>query len=341
MITREVASPKLKDLFVFKNHKKDLIFANKILEKTEIIGSGKGAIALILKYLKNKKIINNKLDEVFVPDWLGYWVYNQVHEFAFPVKKISEKTKVLFAYHQYGFPQDMDKILEFAKEKNLIVIEDCAHAIDSYYKGKRLGTFGDFTIYSFSKWFFCFALGGVNSKFDDFQDYAKKEMSSAPLFLTLIKDLSKILYEKNAKSNNNFLKKYYEFFTRMSYSIYSNALKPTNLAKRLLFFKIENEINIRQKRYRYFLDKTKDLKICGHLEKEGITPYLIPIRYPESKSEKLIKELSKINISAGIYHFDINRNLLSPNFVKCVCLPCHGGMSDEKFNDMVEIIIKI
>jgi len=341
MIIREVATPKLKDLFVFKNHKKDLIFANKILDKTEIVGSGKGAIALILKYLKNKKIIKNKLDEVFVPDWLGYWVYNQIQEFAFPVKKISEKTKVLFVYHQYGFPQDMDKILEFAKDKNLIVIEDCAHTLNSYYKGKRLGTFGDFTIHSFSKWFFCFGLGGVNSKFDDFSDYAKKEISSALFFTTLIKDFAKIFYEKSAGFNNGFLKKYFKFFIGMSYSIYSSALKPTNLAKRLLFKKIENEINIRQKRYKYFLDKTKDLKICDHLEKDGVTPYFIPIRYPEYKSEKLIEELSKNNISVGIYNFDINRNLLSPNFVKCVCLPCHSGMSDQKFNEMVELIIKI
>ena len=102
--------------------------------------------------LIDKKIIKNKLDEILVPDWIGYWVYNQMQPFAFPAKRFSERTKVLFVYHQYGFPQQMDKILEFANHKKLIVVEDCAHALDSYYQGKPLGSMGDFTIYSFSKW---------------------------------------------------------------------------------------------------------------------------------------------------------------------------------------------
>jgi len=147
---REVARPRLRDLFDF--HQPSAEFFKDI----QLTGSGKGALAIILQYLYRKEIIQNKLAEVIVPDWLGYWVYNQIQSFAFPAKKYSERTKAIMVYHQYGFPQDMDKILDFARDKKLIIIEDCAHAIDSSYKGKPLGTFGDFTIYSFSKWFFCF-----------------------------------------------------------------------------------------------------------------------------------------------------------------------------------------
>lgn len=54
----------------------------------------------------------------------------------------------------------MNKLLDFCDSKKLILIEDSAHVIDSKYDGKSLGHFGGFSIHSFSKFFFCFVLGG-------------------------------------------------------------------------------------------------------------------------------------------------------------------------------------
>lgn len=339
MIIREVEKPKMKDLFNWglKNKKTP----GGVLDGIKIVGSGKGALAVILRYLKEKGIIVNKLDEVMVADWVGYWVYNQIQPFAFPVKKFSEKTKVLLVYHQYGFPQDMDKIMEFAREKNLIVIEDCAHALNSRYKGRQLGTFGDFAIFSFSKWFFCFALGGVKSKFGDFSAFADKLIKETPWGATFIKDSIKFLSEEGLFSNNEIFKKYASLLMNMSYSLYGDALKPGFLAERLLLAKIEPEINLRQRRYQYFLEKMKDFGICDHLEKEGITPYIIPIRCLKDKEEEILKILEKINIKTGTYYFDIARNMLAPNFVPCVWVPCHGGISDGLFSEMTNLIAKI
>ena len=64
-------------------------------------------------------------------------------------KCITSKTRAIIIVHLYGFVAEMDKILDLAKSKNLIVIEDCAQAIGSRYKGKRAGTFGKFGIFSF------------------------------------------------------------------------------------------------------------------------------------------------------------------------------------------------
>ena len=334
MIIREVEKPTIKDLFRPSRYLKNL-------DKIKLVGSGKGGLAIILKFLKEKGVIVNKLDEVMVPDWLGYWVYNQIQPFAFPSKKFSSKTKVILVYHQYGYPQDMDKILEFAREKNLIVIEDCAHAIDSYYKGRLLGSMGDFAIYSFSKWFFCFALGGARAKPEDFYDYADKLIKQTSFGLTFVKDAVKFFHERSTFSNSRLFRKYADYLLAMSYSLYGDSLKPSVAAVKLFSAKIDNEIKIRQKRYSYFLDKMKGRGICDHLEKEGITPYVIPIYCPEAKNEKILKALREKNILAGIYNFDINRNLLSPNFVPCVWIPCHSGISDEFFSDMAELIIKI
>src|SRR3989344_6939664 len=288
MIIKEVPRPHLKDLFAWLPSSSKQQFRKskpEVLSGVKIVGSGKGAITLILKYLKDQGVLTDKLDEVIVPQWIGYWIYNQIQSFAFPAKRFSERTKAIFVYHQYGFPQDMNKILKFARDKKLVVIEDCAHALDSYYQGRKLGSMGDFTVYSFSKWFSCFALGGVKSKFVDFFDYTEKSVAKTPFGLTLIKDSAKFLYDLSNFSKNKFFKKYANLFLNMSYALYGDALRASRLAEDLLKRKIEDEVKIRQKRYRYFLSQTRNLGICDHLEKEGITPYVIPIHCPELKND--------------------------------------------------------
>lgn len=339
MIIREVENPKLRDLFNFtKNRNKNEI--SQLLEKVKIVGSGKGAIELALGYLSKKGVIKNKLDEILAPDWLGSWVYQQMHAFSFPAKRFSNRTKIIFVYHQYGFPQDMDKIMEFARSKKLIVIEDCAHALASDYKGKPVGSFGDFSLYSFSKWFFCYALGGVKSTFKDFGDYADKNIKQTPTGLTFLKDTAKLLYEYGNYSQWKFFQNYSRLFLAMTYSLYGEALKPGRLAINSCFSKIKDEINIRRSRYRYFMDQTSRLGICDHLESEGITPYVIPIICPEAKNRILLNKLSENKVVSGLYHFDVNRNLLSPKFVQCLWIPCHGGISEEKFRNITDIVIK-
>jgi len=64
-------------------------------------------------------------------------------------KKITDKTKVIIPVHYSGQPCDMDEILEIARERNLFVIEDAAHALPAWYKGKKIGTIGDITAFSF------------------------------------------------------------------------------------------------------------------------------------------------------------------------------------------------
>lgn len=64
-------------------------------------------------------------------------------------KKISPATKAIMVVHLYGHPCDMDKIMKIAHENDLFVIEDCAEAIGSEYKGKKCGSFGDIAAFSF------------------------------------------------------------------------------------------------------------------------------------------------------------------------------------------------
>lgn len=62
---------------------------------------------------------------------------------------ITSKTKVLCVVHYAGIACEMDKIMEIARKYNLKVVEDAAQAVMSTYKGKALGTIGDFGCFSF------------------------------------------------------------------------------------------------------------------------------------------------------------------------------------------------
>lgn len=64
-------------------------------------------------------------------------------------EKITEKTKALIPVHYAGQACEMDKILDIAKENDLFVIEDAAHALGSEYKDKAVGSIGDITCFSF------------------------------------------------------------------------------------------------------------------------------------------------------------------------------------------------
>lgn len=62
---------------------------------------------------------------------------------------ITDKTKVIVAMHYAGVACEMDTIMSIAKRHNLMVVEDAAQGVMSTYKGKALGTIGDFGCYSF------------------------------------------------------------------------------------------------------------------------------------------------------------------------------------------------
>jgi len=74
-------------------------------------------------------------------------------------KKITSRSRAIIVQHTFGVPAQIEKLLEIAKRHNLIVIEDCAHALGAKYtstasaqaNGKLVGTFGDIAFFSFGR----------------------------------------------------------------------------------------------------------------------------------------------------------------------------------------------
>ena len=128
------------------------------------IGVGNGLDALMLPL---KALGIGKGDEVIVPSntfiatalavtYVGaevVFVEPDIRTFNIDSTKIEEaitsKTKAIMPVHLYGQACDMDPIMEIAKKHNLYVIEDSAQAHGATYKGKKIGTFGDASGFSF------------------------------------------------------------------------------------------------------------------------------------------------------------------------------------------------
>ncbi|HOW70613.1 MAG TPA: aminotransferase class I/II-fold pyridoxal phosphate-dependent enzyme [Phycisphaerae bacterium] len=64
-------------------------------------------------------------------------------------RRLTKGTRAILPVHWFGNPADMDGFCDFAKEKGLIVLEDCAHAHGTSLKGKLMGTWGEMSIFSF------------------------------------------------------------------------------------------------------------------------------------------------------------------------------------------------
>lgn len=66
-------------------------------------------------------------------------------------RRITARTKAIMPVHLFGYPCDMDRIMPIARKHKLFVIEDCAQAHITRYKGELVGTFGDVACFSFQQ----------------------------------------------------------------------------------------------------------------------------------------------------------------------------------------------
>lgn len=64
-------------------------------------------------------------------------------------RKITPRTRAILAVHLYGYPCEMEELVKISREYDLFLVEDCAEAFGTYYKGRHVGTFGDIGTFSF------------------------------------------------------------------------------------------------------------------------------------------------------------------------------------------------
>ena len=128
---------------------------NKLLGNNYIFtNSGREAIRLIMEIENLKKddevFITTTTDTSFVSTCVSATIFN----YSKISRVLTKKTKMIFVIHSFGFPHpNLLKLRKIADEKGLILVEDCAFALDSYDNDILLGSIGDYAIYSLSKIF--------------------------------------------------------------------------------------------------------------------------------------------------------------------------------------------
>lgn len=91
------------------------------------------------------------LAEHAVPVFVDVDGYTQNMDPADLERKITDRTKAIIPVHLYGFPCDMDPIMDIARKHGLFVVEDCCQAHLTEYKGQLVGTIGDLGCFSFQQ----------------------------------------------------------------------------------------------------------------------------------------------------------------------------------------------
>lgn len=110
------------------------------------IGSGDEVIVPTLTYIASvNTIMQTGASVVYAESLADTWNVSVADIKA----RITPNSKAVMVVHLYGLACDMDAIVALCKEHNLLLIEDCAEAFGSLYKGRHVGTFGDVATFSF------------------------------------------------------------------------------------------------------------------------------------------------------------------------------------------------
>lgn len=139
-----------------------------------LIDNGRTSIYYILKEILKLE----KKDEVIVPAYTCWSVseavnkvcrivFADIDKYTFNInttdveRKITQNTKAVIAIHLFGNPCEMKKLQKICKENGIKLIEDCAQAVGSLFNNNKVGSFGDFSIFSFSKDLNCGGGGAI------------------------------------------------------------------------------------------------------------------------------------------------------------------------------------
>ena len=205
---------------------------------------------------------------------------------------ITKKTKAIALVHYAGMSCDMDKIMKLANKYNLLVIEDAAQAIDSYYNGKPLGSIGHLAAFSF---------------------HETKNIISGEGGMLTINDKrfihrAEIIWEKGTNRAEYFRGE----VNKYGWVDTGSSFLPSEIIAAFLWAQIENLQNIQTKRiyiWNQYYEKLKLLSEKGFFELPEIPVYAVNnahmfyliCRSLEERTQ-LIQYLKDNNVSA-VFHY--------------------------------------
>ena len=312
-----------------QNLKSELIFQKN---NFNFLNSGKLGLSLIFEYLKEEKNFNPKFDEVFVPKFMGNWIYSSLNQKCVTSPTLSLNTKVIYMYHQFGIPQKYQEIKDFADENKLILLEDCAHVLSGKDDNDNLiGELGDYTIFSLSKFINCYLLGGVTSKDENFNLFIKDQINKSSKIQSYI-NYFMIRFAYSLNENSILRKKLFN----INYSLYNFPSKNLNFVINKFKKNIKREIDLRKIRYNQLRDMFKENILFDYLKCKDLIIFKAPIITEKNNHNKIIENFNKNNLTYEILNYDINRNILNSKYNPTILIPI--GSENPSFNQQLKII---
>ena len=281
----------------------------------------------------------SRQDTVLVPDFLCRAILTIINVAGFPVKTADENTKAVLVFHQWGYPQRMDEVMAEAKRRGLVVIEDCAHSFGSRYKGKLIGTFGDAAVFSFAKCFPTHNGGVLVSGNKQMIEFARSQILAT-------RGLRDTLFQLVAFKVLKwcFTKGRWPFWLDALY--FTSILFPRTGFSALKFLppdmnSFKQELEKRKSTYRFLVSRIKTEYLLADQDPAiDVYPLYVPVFLAQDKLLQARDELLKVGVQAEILHFDLKRNVFSPQYQKCLALPCHQQIQEEKVAAVCDIINK-
>ena len=281
-----------------------------------------------------------RMDEILVPFFLCQAVLSSLSRSAFPTMTASNRTKAVFVYHQFGFPQDLDAIESVAQEKKWIILNDCANTIFTRAKDKLLVEWGDFSIISLAKLYHC-GLGGAF--YSARSEIYKRVLSENNKLSYLQAGRAEQALEKFIKINEGFFGDETVFEINSLYGFLPELVAfPQRSYYGLPSTKEDLEKDVvRRKTIWYIIKEMLPDRVPVCKDNEEVIPFAIPVSGEPLKLEKLsIKIKEKLSLEAPVMHFDYARNILNPDYKKALIIGCHQDWNHELITDICKIICK-
>lgn len=256
-------------------------------------------------------------------------------------KKITSKTKALLPVDYAGQPCDLDAIRMIAKEYNLVMIEDAAEALGSEYKGRKIGTISDMTIFSFHAVKNITTCEGGAIVTDNKEYYEK------------LKRFRAYGIDKNTRTEEvPWLSKQTEFGYNYRLSEIQCAMGISQLAKLDRFITRRTEI---ARKYYDGLKEVKQIQLPYIEPHNKMNWYMYVIQVTDVERKKVWEKLRDNGIMAGVSFYPVYKNPYyqqngygddccaeSERFYDtALSLPCFPKLSEEEANKVIDTLIKI
>jgi hypothetical protein len=280
-----------------------------------------------------------RMDEILVPPFLAHCVLSALSRTSFPAMTLSQRTKAILVFHQFGYPQQIDYIERIALQNGWYIVNNCAHSLLSTYHGKIVSDWGDFSVKSFPKFYPCNlggALIGRNNRIQKSIDENYEELAKQH------GHLAERAYEILLKARQNLSGSEEQFQIHAVYGYLPEVIAFPMKALPYLpdtAGEIRHDAERRRKLFdivrTHFPDRIPESADCD------VVPFAIPVAGEAGHLERASLRIKEcLGVEAPVLHFDFARNMLEPEYKKALIIGCHEGWKEDIVYQILDLIKK-